>query len=114
MKSDVLWALKASHSEKNFEPYLRAQFKQFSREKNCTDFAFLSATFPLLGSTILKFHLRFVGIPFFLSSHILSYLLILLKYKNLVFFVFFFFMSFQLTSLRYYQVAQAKKQAHFY
>jgi hypothetical protein len=26
MKSDVLWALKASLSEKNFEPCLRAQF----------------------------------------------------------------------------------------
>jgi hypothetical protein len=26
MKSDVLWALKASHFEKNFEPSLRAQF----------------------------------------------------------------------------------------
>jgi hypothetical protein len=27
MKSDVLWALKGSHSKKkNFEPYLRAQF----------------------------------------------------------------------------------------
>jgi hypothetical protein len=26
MTSDVLWALKAFHSEKNFEPCLRAQF----------------------------------------------------------------------------------------
>jgi hypothetical protein len=26
MKSDVLWALKASHSKKNVEPYLQAQF----------------------------------------------------------------------------------------
>jgi hypothetical protein len=26
MKNDVLWALKASPSEKNFEPYLWAQF----------------------------------------------------------------------------------------
>jgi hypothetical protein len=26
MKNDVLWALKASHSEKNFEPCLWAQF----------------------------------------------------------------------------------------
>jgi hypothetical protein len=26
MKSDVLWALKASLSKKNFEPCLRAQF----------------------------------------------------------------------------------------
>jgi hypothetical protein len=26
MKSDVLWALKASHSKKDFEPCLRPQF----------------------------------------------------------------------------------------
>jgi hypothetical protein len=47
MKSDVLWALK-SLSKKNFEPCLQAQFKQFSRKKNCVDFEFLSTTFPPL------------------------------------------------------------------
>jgi hypothetical protein len=46
MKSDVLRALKASLSKKNFEPYLRAQF---SRKKNCIDFEFLYAIFPPLG-----------------------------------------------------------------
>jgi hypothetical protein len=55
MKSDVLQALKESHSEKTFEPCLRAQFQQFSRKINCIDFAFLSATFLPLGSTFLKF-----------------------------------------------------------
>jgi hypothetical protein len=49
MKSDVLWALKASFLYKNFEPCLQAQFKQFSRKKNCIDFEFLSATVPPLG-----------------------------------------------------------------
>jgi hypothetical protein len=49
MKSDVLWALTASLSEKNFEPCLWPQFLQFSRKKNCIDFAFLFATFPPLG-----------------------------------------------------------------
>jgi hypothetical protein len=51
MKSDVLWALKASLFEKNSEPCLRAQFQQFSRKKNCIDFEFCSSTFPPLGST---------------------------------------------------------------
>jgi hypothetical protein len=50
MKSDVLWALKASHSEKNFEPCLRAQFKL----NNFQDVEFLSATFPLLGLIFFK------------------------------------------------------------
>jgi hypothetical protein len=49
MKSDVLRALKASLSKKNFEPYLRAQFYQFLRKKNCIEFEFHLATFPLLG-----------------------------------------------------------------
>jgi hypothetical protein len=53
-------------------------------------------------------------IPFFLLSHTDSYLLILLKYKNQVFLIFNFLMSFQLTSLRYSQGAPAKKQTHFY
>jgi hypothetical protein len=39
--------------------------------------------------------------------------LIFLKYKSQVFLIFHILMSFQLTSLRYYQVAQAKKQTHF-
>jgi hypothetical protein len=54
MKSDVLRALKASLSEKNFEPCLRAQFQQFSRKKNCIDFEFCSSTFPPLGSTFFN------------------------------------------------------------
>jgi hypothetical protein len=54
MKSDVLRALKVSHFEKNFEPCLRAQFKQFLRKKNCIDFEILSSTLSLLGSTFLK------------------------------------------------------------
>jgi hypothetical protein len=49
MKSDVLRALKGFLSEKNFEPCLRAHFKQLSRKKNCLDFEFLPATFPPLG-----------------------------------------------------------------
>jgi hypothetical protein len=40
--------------------------------------------------------------------------LILLKYKNQVFLIFNFLMSFQLTSLRYSQGPPAKKQTHFY
>jgi hypothetical protein len=59
-------------------------------------------------------HSTSVAIPFFLSSHTHSYLLIFLKYENQVFFIFHFLMSFQLTSLRYSQGALAKKQTHFY
>jgi hypothetical protein len=54
MKSDGLRALKASLSEKNFEPCLRAQFQQFARKKNCIDFEFLSSTFPPLGLVFFK------------------------------------------------------------
>jgi hypothetical protein len=54
MKSDVLWALKASLSKKNFETCLQAQFQQFSRKKIFIDFEFLSATFPLLGLAFFK------------------------------------------------------------
>jgi hypothetical protein len=57
---------------------------------------------------------KFISNPFFLSSHTHSYLLIFLKYKNQVFLIFIFLMSFQLTSLRYSQGAPAKKQTHFY
>jgi hypothetical protein len=49
MTSDVLWALKASLSEKTFEPCLQPQFSQISRKKNCIDLEILSATFPPLG-----------------------------------------------------------------
>jgi hypothetical protein len=55
-----------------------------------------------------------LAIPFFLSSHIHSYLLIFLKYKNQAFLIFNFLMSFQLISLRYSQGAPTKKQTHFY
>jgi hypothetical protein len=34
MISDVSQALKAFHPEKNFEPYLQAQFSQFSRKNH--------------------------------------------------------------------------------
>jgi hypothetical protein len=54
MKSDVLQALKASLSKKNFEPCLEAHFKQFSRKKNCIDFEFLSTTLSLLELTFFK------------------------------------------------------------
>jgi hypothetical protein len=54
MKSDVLRALKASLSENYFGPCVRAQFEHFSRKKNCIDFEFSSATFPLLGLTFFK------------------------------------------------------------
>jgi hypothetical protein len=77
MKSDVLRALKASIFEKNFEPCLRAQFKQFSRKKNCIHLAFLSATFPPLGSTFFKFHLKFVSNSVF---PFITYLLLLIDF----------------------------------
>jgi hypothetical protein len=77
MKSDVLWALKASLFEKNFEPCLRAQFKQFSRKKNCIDFAFFSAIFPPLGSTFFKFHLKFVSNSIF---PFITYILLLIDF----------------------------------
>jgi hypothetical protein len=73
MNSDVFRALKAFLSKKNFEPCLPAQFKQFSRKKNYIDFDFLFATFSLLR---FFFKLKFIRIPFFLSSHTHSYLLI--------------------------------------
>jgi hypothetical protein len=57
MKSDVLRALKASFLFFNFEPYLQAQFKQFSRKKNCIDFEFLSAT----SKSGIKKKLKFVS-----------------------------------------------------
>jgi hypothetical protein len=53
-----------------------------------------------------------LAIPFFLSSHTHSYLLILLKYKNQVLLIFHFLMSFQLTCFIYSQGAPAKKQTH--
>jgi hypothetical protein len=40
--------------------------------------------------------------------------LIFLKYKNQVLLIFYFFMSSQLTSLRYSQVPEAKKQTNFF
>jgi hypothetical protein len=70
MKSNVLRALKGFLFEKNFQPFLWAQFKQFSRKKNCMDFEFLLATFPPLG---LKRNRNSLAIPFFLSSHTHSY-----------------------------------------
>jgi hypothetical protein len=57
-------------------------------KKNFIDFEFLDATFPPLGSKKIR---NSLAIPFFLSSHTHSYLLILLKYKNQVFFQFFIF-----------------------
>jgi hypothetical protein len=111
MKSDVLRALKAFLSEKKLWTLFADSILKFSRKKNCMDFGFLSATFPPLG--FLK-NWNLLAIPFFLSSHTHSYLLIFLKYKNNIFFSFFLLMSFQLTFLRYYQIAPAKKQTHFY
>ena len=103
MKSDVLWALMASLSEKFFEPHLWPQFWQFSRKKNCIDFGFLSATCPPLGLIFLKYFRDLSTIPFFLSSHIHSYLLIFSFILN-------FLIRFQLTSLRYYKLHQLRSK----
>jgi hypothetical protein len=54
MKSNVLQALKAIHSEKkalNLVCWLNLNNFQ---ERNCIDFEFLSATFPPLGSTFVQ------------------------------------------------------------
>jgi hypothetical protein len=86
-------------------------FNNFQERNNYIDFEFLPATFLPLGS---KKNRNLLAIPFFLSSHTHSYLLILWKYKNQVFLIFNFLMSFQLTSLRYSQGTPTKKQTHFY
>jgi hypothetical protein len=78
MKSDVLWALKASLSKKKPWTLFAGSILTISRKKNCIDFKTLSATFPPLGFKKLKF----VSNSVFLSSHTHLYLLILLKYKN--------------------------------
>jgi hypothetical protein len=108
MKSDVLRALKGSFSKKKlwtlFAGSILTIFKK-ERKKNCIDFEFLPATFPLLG---LKKNWNLLVIPFFLSLHIHSYLLILLKYKNQILLIFKFLMSFQLTSLRYLKAHQLR------
>jgi hypothetical protein len=56
MKTDVLQALKASFSKKDFEP---CRFNCILRKKNCIDFEFLSITFPLKYKNKVIFHFSF-------------------------------------------------------
>jgi hypothetical protein len=51
MKSDVLWALMASFSEKKLWTLYAGSILTIFKKENCIDFEFLSTTFPLLGST---------------------------------------------------------------
>jgi hypothetical protein len=48
MKSDVLWALKGSLSEKKLWTLFVGSILTIFKKKNCIDFEFPFATFPLL------------------------------------------------------------------
>jgi hypothetical protein len=69
MKSDVLRALKAFHSEKKLWTLFACSILIIFKEKKCIDFEFLHATFPPLESTFLKSICNSLAIPFHSSFH---------------------------------------------
>jgi hypothetical protein len=111
MKSDVLRALKGYLSGKKLWTLFADSILTIFKKEKLHRLWISSCNI----STIwIEKKWNLLAIPFFLSSHTHSYLLILLKYKNQVFLIFNFLTSFQLTSLRYSQGAPAKKQTYFY
>jgi hypothetical protein len=112
MKSDVLWALKASLFYKKiqtlFADSVLTIFKKEKLHRLWISFGNISTIeIKKIMKFVNKFRFSFHHIPiptywFFWSIKIRFSL------------IFHFLMRFQLTSLRYYQVAPATKQTHFF
>jgi hypothetical protein len=111
MKTDVLRALKGSLSGKKLWTLFAGSILTiFKKEKLHR----LWISWCNISTVGIKKNQDSLTIHFFLSSHIHSYLLILLKYKNQVLLIFNFLMSLQFTSLRCSQGTPTKKQTYFY